>query len=250
MKAWCLVMKKEINIREHSSYRLDLIDILKHHTVYMSRYKEKDGKIYYVEVDDMDAANAFKIGNYLIDGTSKSNYRIFSFSEEEKKKRKGRTVYSVEEKYEVNPKNLGRKQIRLYTSNSDKYFKTAVLRYYEITYIVNTLRNHNEDDEMFKRWIKCDDRNLQINHITGEYTCSGNAGLLEICTFRENLLHGQILRYFRKVTHDLDAIFLATAEDCCLAKKTLQIEKGVEKIETYEMYGYLLSQNKIVCGEI
>ena len=239
-------MKSEVNIRAYSSYRLDLVDILKNHTIYMKRQKERDGKIFYVVVDSLEEADGFKIGNHVIDGASKCRYRIFSECIAEKKKYRGKQVYSVDIDKEVNPEKLGRKQIRLYTSNSEHFYRTSILRFYEITYIVNTVRNHEEDNENFRRWISCDERNLQINHITGEYTCSGNASLLEICTRRENLLHGRILRYFRKVNTGLQSAFLATVNDCCLALEQLQLETGSEKVETCDLYKVLVSQNKII----
>lgn len=237
-------MKKEFFVREHSSYRLNLVDIFKNHTEYLARQKEKDGKIYYEVVSSLEEANAFRIGQAVVDGYSKLNYRIFTESVEEKK-RKGKKVYSVEVSKETNPQKLGRKQIRLYVSADDKNFKSAVLRFYEITYIIHTLRTET-DDEKFWHWINCDSRDLQINHITGEYTNSGNVAMLEICTQRENLLHGRALRYFRKVTNGLNSLFLATAKDCVDARDELQREKGVEYVESCDLYDFLLNHNKIV----
>ena len=237
-------MRLEKSIREKCSHRLNLVEIYKNHTVYLCKLKETEEKSLYIEAENEESANAYKIGCHIIDAVSKTNYRIFSNVSIERK-RKGKEVYSVKLEDEIEPGEQKRKMIRLYTSIDDTYYMTSILRFYEIVYIIHTLRTHKENRQFWK-WIECDDRKLQINHITGEYDNSGNTSTLEICTRYENLVHGTLLRYFRKVNDVTKSVFLATAKDCCLAKEQLMNATGEKKVATSDVYSLLVQQNKVV----
>lgn len=237
-------MKVLKNMRENCSHRLNLLAIYKNHTVYLKKLQTTKEGIIYIESDE-ETANAYKIGHHIIDGSFELNYRIFKKAEV-KRKRQGKQIYGVTFKNEISPDRQKRKMIRLYTAIDDNYYMTSILRYYEIVYIIHTLRKHNESKE-FWNWICCEDKSIQINHITGDYTNSGNIALLEICTMSENLTHGSILNYFRKQTADsVGALFMATAKECCLAKEKIKELQGKEKVAIADVYSLLLQQNKVV----
>jgi len=239
-------MKVQSNIRSSASSRLNLIDIYKNHTLFLKRKKEDDDGLVYVSANSEEDADAYKIGNSIIDCHITSNYRIFHCVEEEKKRKN--ILYTVKYKNEILPKDLGRKQVRLYVSIDDETYKTCVLRFYEITYIMHTLIKHRDgkENKAFWNWINCNDGKYQINHITGEMTNSGNANALEICTREENLLHSFVLKWFRRLNQNESSVFVATVSDCVKAKNLIQKATGKDKVCPREVYNYLLETNKIV----
>lgn len=233
-------MKKELKVREVSSHRLNFVKMFEDYSIPLVRKKEKNGEIAYSKVSSKEFANAWLIGGHLIDGFSRFNYRIFKGVELKKN-----GYYIVNLDSEVKASDLGRKQIRIWAKCNELEYITCVLRYYEITSIVDFLRLHRETEEFWK-WVNCSDRTMQINHISGEYENSGNIGLLEICTQRENLLHARALRYFRKVCDISSTVFLATVDDCKKAQEFIVSQTGKEKYATQDMFQYLMDNNKIV----
>lgn len=237
-------MKALKSIRENCSHRLNLVYIFWNCKVCLRRLEDTKDTIVYIESDENNA-NAYKIGSHIIDCSNLLNYRIFK-AVEAKRKRKGKQVYSVKLDNEILPGKQKRGMIRLYTAIDDEYSITAILRYYEIVYIIHTLRKHTGNSE-FWNWIYCEDKKMQVNHITGEYENSGNVTTLEICTQEENLFHGSILNYFRKQTaNSVGSLFMATAKECCLAKERLMNIRGTAKVSTAEVYALLVAENKIL----
>lgn len=232
--------KKDIGIRKVSSHRLNFVKMFQEFSVGLVMKKEKDGKISYCKAPSVESANAWLIGGHLIDGSCRYNYRIFKGCELNK-----RGLYIVNLDSEIKASDLGKKQIRIWAKCNDLEYITCVLRYYEIISIVDFLRMHRENEEFWK-WINCEDRTMQINHITGEYENSGNISLLEICTQKENLLHARALRYFRKVCNISTSVFIATVDDCIKARDYIVSETGKEKYKTEEMFQYLKNHDKIV----
>ena len=241
-------MKSEYRMRKSAYYRLNLVDMFRNDSIYLARKVEKkeNGEFYtYYIVKSEEECNAYKIGNVIIDCHSQTNYRIFRQAELVEKR--GKKIYKAKLEDEILPEKLGRKMIRIYQSVDNKNFKSSVLRYYEITYIINTLRKHREvDNDLFWKWIKSSDRSLQINHITGEMANSGNFQVLEICTMTENLVHSFVLRQFRKKDKGVGAVFLATAKECLEAKKEYLEETGSEKADYEQIYKKLVENNKVV----
>lgn len=233
-------MKKELKVREVSSHRLNFVKMFQEYSVALVLKKEKNGVRTYLKAQTIGAANAWLFGGHLVDGTCRYNYRIFKGCEVTK-----RGNYIVNLDSEISASDLGRKQIRFWAKCNELEYITCVLRYYEITTIVDVLRRHKETDEFWK-WVTCSDRTMQINHISGEYSNSGNIGLLEICTQKENLLHARALRHFRKVCDVSSSVFLASVDDCKKARAYVVSQTGKEKYKTEDMYKYLLEHGKIV----
>jgi hypothetical protein len=244
-------MKKASNIRANGTNRLNLIDMLKHHATYLQKYKEKDGELTYLVVNDEREGNCYKLGNSIIDCSSSTNYRIFNRVTEAEKKIKGKKVVTADIKHEVQPGDLQRKQVRLYVSVDDTVYKTCVLRFYEITYIVNAIKFHtdSQSNTRFWNWINSNDKSIQISNTTGEFVNSGNYLMLNISTRADNLTHGYAYRMFKKLDTD-NAIFFATAEECGAAKRACQEETGREKIKTIEVYHKLMDEKKIIPFEL